>query len=543
MAGMSVRRVSALAAISVALIACAVFAAGRINRTSIIHADQQEQAGQSMLTAMLDQESGARGYFVTRRPQFLEPWSEGTSQFAQALATSRQIDAGDRSLTQSLADQAQAAQQWRATVLGEIDRVTASGRLPSLSQSLTALAQMETFRSDNAVYASELTERRDDALTDASWVAAGLVAALSVALLMIAAITVRRSVSRERSRYRSVEELRELLQVSASVHESDLLLIRHVERILPGSGAAILARGDDDERLEPTMSETAGQTPLRAIAGVQVGPRSCLAMRLSRSYARRAGEQPLAACDVCGRVKGEVACEPLLVGGTVIGSMLVAREGRFSDRSRAALHDASVQAAPILANQRNLALAEQRAVSDALTGLPNRRAADETFRRLAAQAGRTLSPLAIILLDLDRFKQLNDQHGHDRGDKALATVGQIIATTLRASDFAARFGGEEFLLLLPDTDRRGAVEVAEKLRLAIERVELPVAGMLTGSLGVACLPEDATEPEHLLRKADRALYAAKARGRNRVEVAENGAAGFGGADGGGSRDGGERRDG
>jgi diguanylate cyclase len=176
-----------------------------------------------------------------------------------------------------------------------------------------------------------------------------------------------------------------------------------------------------------------------------------------------------------------------------------------------------------MANQRNLALAERRAVSDALTGLPNRRAADETFRRLAAQAGRALSPLGVVLLDLDRFKQLNDQHGHAHGDRALAMVGRVVTDTLRASDFAARFGGEEFLLLLPDTDRRGAIEVAEKVRVAIEQIELPRAGALTGSLGVACLPEDAVEPDQLLRRADRALYAAKAGGRNRVEAAEAGA--------------------
>lgn len=102
-------------------------------------------------------------------------------------------------------------------------------------------------------------------------------------------------------------------------------------------------------------------------------------------------------------------------------------------------------------------------------------------------------------------------------------VGRVVSDTLRASDLAARFGGEEFLLLLPDTDRRGAIEVAEKVRVAIEAIELPRAGALTGSLGVACLPEDAVEPDQLLRKADRALYAAKARGRNRVPGAEAGA--------------------
>ena len=107
---------------------------------------------------------------------------------------------------------------------------------------------------------------------------------------------------------------------------------------------------------------------------------------------------------------------------------------------------------------------------------------------------------------------------------------------MRASDFAARYGGEEFLVLLPDTDRAGAVEVAEKLRRAVERTEMRDIGNLTASFGIACLPEDAGEPEQLLRKADRALYAAKARGRNRVEVAAPaGGPPFPGPEGPGSR--------
>jgi diguanylate cyclase len=207
------------------------------------------------------------------------------------------------------------------------------------------------------------------------------------------------------------------------------------------------------------------------------------------------------------------------VGGQVIGSVLVTSASPISPADRDRVRNSVVQAAPILANQRNLALAELRAASDVLTGLPNRRAADETIKRMTAHAGRTLSPLAVVLLDLDHFKHVNDVHGHDQGDKALAAIGQVLTGTLRASDFVARYGGEEFLALLPDTDRTGAFDVAEKLRRAIERTDISGVGNVTASVGIAVLPDDAVEPEYLLRKADRALYAAKARGRNRVELA------------------------
>jgi len=174
----------------------------------------------------------------------------------------------------------------------------------------------------------------------------------------------------------------------------------------------------------------------------------------------------------------------------VIGSVLVTRDQAIDGAQQSRVRESVIQAAPILANQ-----------------------------RMIAQAGRGVAPLSAVLLDLDHFKQVNDLHGHDRGDKVLATIGQFLASTLRASDFTARYGGEEFLLLLPDTDSGGAFEVAEKLRRTIERAEVRQVGTLTASFGIATLPDDAVEPEQLLRKADRALCAAKARGRNRVEVA------------------------
>lgn len=141
---------------------------------------------------------------------------------------------------------------------------------------------------------------------------------------------------------------------------------------------------------------------------------------------------------------------------------------------------------------------------------------------MVAHAGRSRSPLGVVLLDLDRFHVLNDLHGHSHGDKVLAAIGRLLGATVRASDFAARFGGEEFLLVLPDTDRQGCLEVAEKIRRQIERTELVPTGPVTASLGVACLPDDAVDPEQLLRHADRALYVAKAQGRNRVQAAEAG---------------------
>jgi len=353
-----------------------------------------------------------------------------------------------------------------------------------------------------------------------SWLVDAGVAVLGLLIAGGAVASARALVRRERELDDAGRELDELMQSSSSAVESERLLITNAARVLPGAGCGVLLVADGGERLEPKLGEAVDQTPLHGIRTDGLGARSCLAMRLGRSHERSRHKSPLAPCGVCGAIAADVACEPLVSGSEIIGTLLVAHERAISARERAALRDSARRAAPILASQRELAKAEERAITDALTGLPNRRAAEETIRRMVAQAGRSLSPLGVILFDLDRFRILNDLHGHSHGDKALAAVGRLLASLIRASDFAARFGGEEFLLLLPETDRQGAMELAEKIRRQIERTELVSTGPITASFGVSSLPEDAVDPDELIRKADRALYMAKAQGRNRVESAD-----------------------
>jgi diguanylate cyclase (GGDEF)-like protein len=350
-----------------------------------------------------------------------------------------------------------------------------------------------------------------------AWLVVSGVAVVGLLLAGAAVAAARALVGRERELDDAGRELDELLQSSGSAVESQRLLITNAQRILPGAGCGVLLVADGGEHLEPKLCDAVDQTPLHGIRTDGLGARSCLAMRLGRSHERSRHNSPLAPCGVCGGIDADVACDPLVSGSEIIGTLLVAHSGRISDREHAALRDSARRAAPILASQRELARVQERAVTDALTGLPNRRAAEEALRRMVAQAGRSLSPLGVVLLDLDRFRVLNDLHGHSHGDRALAAVGRLLAASIRASDFAARFGGEEFLLLLPETDRRGAMELAEKVRRQIERTELVQTGPITASFGVASLPEDAVDPEELVRKADRALYMAKAQGRNRVE--------------------------
>jgi diguanylate cyclase (GGDEF)-like protein len=174
-------------------------------------------------------------------------------------------------------------------------------------------------------------------------------------------------------------------------------------------------------------------------------------------------------------------------------------------------------AAPVLANLRTLAIAEAHAATDVVTGLPNRRSVDDTLRTMAAQADRAARPLSVVMVDLDRFKAINDRWGHGKGDEVLATIAGVLRRSVRTADFVGRAGGEEFVLLLADTDHTGALVVAEKVRKAVARTRLPMIDRpVTASFGVAVFPRDCSDASELLDYADEAMYEAKQQGRNRV---------------------------
>ena len=312
-------------------------------------------------------------------------------------------------------------------------------------------------------------------------------------------------------------EFADTMQLSETETEAHHLLKHHLERSITGSRVTVLNRNNSADRLEAATPVEAECPLATSLPGAK--PRSCLAIRFGRGY--RGGEDhvPLLACGICGSLPDAVSCEPLLVSGEVIGSILVNHPDPPGGQDPLRIRESVTQAAPVLANLRNLAIAEVRAATDALTGLPNTRAVQDTIKRMVAQASRTVSPLSAALLDLDHFKRINDAYGHSRGDEVLAAVAMVLRSSVRESDFVGRYGGEEFLLLLPDTGRDQAAIVAEKVRAAV--AGLGLAGInqpVTASLGVAAVPDDAADADTLVRAADRALYAAKGNGRNRVEM-------------------------
>lgn len=163
-----------------------------------------------------------------------------------------------------------------------------------------------------------------------------------------------------------------------------------------------------------------------------------------------------------------------------------------------------------------LDVCEEAAFTDHLTGLANRRRFERQLEREVGRVQRFEHPFSLLMIDIDSFKNVNDSFGHDAGDEAIRRISKALCEGTRGIDLAARIGGEEFAVLLVETNKEGAFEVAERLRTAIKALEIPRAGRVTASFGVAECPSDAQTAADILKAADIALYEAKRNGRDQV---------------------------
>ena len=212
---------------------------------------------------------------------------------------------------------------------------------------------------------------------------------------------------------------------------------------------------------------------------------------------------------------------PLTAGGVTFGSLLLFGD-EFEDEDRMTAVSLASHAVVALDNARLHRIVERQALVDGLTGLANRRQCEETLASELARVDRFGGPLALVVTDLDWFKDVNDRYGHPSGDAVLREFAALLQDTVRDVDLAGRWGGEEFLLILPGTDLAGGAQVAERIRAGLAgRIVLSPDGSpipVTASFGVAATPPATTAAE-LFSAADAALYEAKRNGKNRVERA------------------------
>ncbi|HVR69405.1 MAG TPA: sensor domain-containing diguanylate cyclase [Vicinamibacteria bacterium] len=306
-------------------------------------------------------------------------------------------------------------------------------------------------------------------------------------------------------------------------------LLRSAEDLVPFEAAAIAMMDDANTRY--TLESAVGWAA--AFEGREVGriEKTWTAWVLANAeeaflldhLPTARDRMPVLVLDEGGARAESLLAVPLRARSRNLGALvLTGPRGAFTASAARVLGILANQAAATLSviqlKERHRDLAEH----DALTGLYNRRAFDDHLARAVAREDRQGGRFALLMLDIDHFKKLNDTYGHPAGDAALAGVARLLERLLRKGDLAARYGGEEFAAILPGSDEKGALGMAERVRQALESERLVFEGArlaLTASFGAAVWPADGREAAALVGAADRALYAAKQAGRNRVTAA------------------------
>jgi diguanylate cyclase (GGDEF)-like protein len=248
----------------------------------------------------------------------------------------------------------------------------------------------------------------------------------------------------------------------------------------------------------------------------------CHALHSGRPYVSHG-----ASASACAHAKTETAyvCIPLQSGGGILGLLYLAHASFADERTppwaATAIAERTSIALQALRRQEQL---QRRAIRDALTGLFNRGFMEEALAIELQRALRRNASIGVMLLDVDHFKRYNDTYGHAAGDAVLRGIGGLLQRTVREGDMPCRYGGEEFVVILPGADLATTQQRAEALRTSIEQWRPEVAegapACVTASIGVACFPQHGMTWQAVLKRADQALYAAKHAGRNRVLTAD-----------------------
>lgn len=321
----------------------------------------------------------------------------------------------------------------------------------------------------------------------------------------------------------TINSLSEKLQSCLSSAEAYPIISQHAQILFPARAGALFIQDPDNYLVE---AAAAWGEPL---AGEQVFPNDdCWALRWGRLHWAADSTLGMNCHHVHPSYAGNYLCLPLAAQDETLGLLHVQNLRGFDGENTESLTHLAVTVADhislALANIRLRETLRYQVVHDPLTELFNRRYLEETLTREIHRVKRKGAPLGVFMLDLDHFKRFNDTYGHEAGDNLLRSVGQFLQVHIRQEDVACRYGGEEFVLILPETPREVVLTRAEEILKSIPQLQIFQRGQVlegtTVSVGVAIFPEHGTTAEDLLRAADNALYRAKAAGRNQVVVAD-----------------------
>lgn len=315
----------------------------------------------------------------------------------------------------------------------------------------------------------------------------------------------------------TAQMLQALDSVNSPVELSDIVPV-FLKRLLPDTSGAIYLFRNSRDYLE-LKAQWGDERP----ADDLISPKECWGLRLGKIH-QSAQTGDLRCAHHTGSLHDELLnCVPMISQGEVIGLMVVYLPRSDPAVERDLVITVAEQLSLAISNLTLRETLQHQSTVDPLTGLYNRRYFDESLRRELVRANRLKAPLAIVMIDLDHFKRINDTYGHDGGDMVLKAAAKAIRERARASDIACRYGGEELVLVLPECSAHDAAACAEKIRQSIGAISLSHSGTVisgvSASFGIAAWPVHGTEGNELIKTADHALYAAKKTGRNKVVIA------------------------
>src|ERR1039458_9668661 len=331
-----------------------------------------------------------------------------------------------------------------------------------------------------------------------------------------------RELKKRSERATMLAKLGELLQSCISRDEVFAAALGFAPKIFPAARGAMALLNASRSLTEVIGSWTDCQLP-----AMEFEPTACWALRTGHPHLVVAGDST-APCAHAAGVKNTYLCIPILAQGETLGIVHLQATDEALQLNASELSFKTTFAAQVglsIANIRLRDALRTQSVRDALTGLYNRRYLEEVLDREVRRAARAAQSLGLLMIDLDHFKRFNDTYGHEAGDAVLRETGLSLTKGIRAEDFVCRFGGEEFVVILPTADLEASCARAERLRLKMKELTIlhqgRSMGMLTISVGVAVFPEHAMSPKELMAAADAAMYEAKRGGRDQVVVASS----------------------
>jgi diguanylate cyclase (GGDEF)-like protein/PAS domain S-box-containing protein len=329
-----------------------------------------------------------------------------------------------------------------------------------------------------------------------------------------------RELTQRSQRATMLAKMGEMLQSCISREEVFAVALGHAPKIFPTVPGAVAMLDSSRSAAEVTGSWSDCLLPMAVF-----DPTSCWALRTGHPHLVPAGDTT-ARCAHAAGVNHSYLCIPILAQGETLGIIHFQATDAAPDLDATETSFKTTFAGQVGLSIANIRLREAlrtQSIRDPLTGLYNRRYLEETLDREVRRAARAVQSLGVLMIDLDHFKKFNDTFGHDAGDAVLRETAQFLAKGIRAEDFVCRFGGEEFVVILPTADPEASQARAERLRSKMNELNVMhqgrTLGRITISVGVAAFPEHGKSPNELMAAADAALYEAKKRGRDQVVVA------------------------